>query len=56
MSELVSRFETTCWRRAESPEIGAAMGWNVKRVYNELFKARRSLTEWQARSAKDEER
>jgi RNA polymerase sigma-70 factor (ECF subfamily) len=36
-------------------EIGAAMGWNVKRVYNELFKARRSLTEWQARSAKDEE-
>ena len=37
-------------------EIGAAMGWNVKRVYNELFKARRSLVEWQARRAKDEER
>jgi hypothetical protein len=31
------------------------MGWNVKRVYNELFKARRSLIEWQARRAKDEE-
>ena len=36
-------------------EIGMAMGWNVKRVYNELFKARRSLNEWQARRAKDHE-
>jgi RNA polymerase sigma-70 factor, ECF subfamily len=34
-------------------EIGAAMGWNVKRVYNELFKARRALTEWQAQSAQE---
>jgi RNA polymerase sigma-70 factor (ECF subfamily) len=36
-------------------EIGTAMGWNVKRVYNELFKARRALNEWQARRAKDDE-
>ena len=36
-------------------EIGTAMGWNVKRVYNELFKARRALNEWQARRAKDNE-
>jgi RNA polymerase sigma-70 factor (ECF subfamily) len=34
-------------------EIGAAMGWNVKRVYNELFKARRALHEWHAQRAKD---
>jgi RNA polymerase sigma-70 factor (ECF subfamily) len=33
------------------PEIGQAMGWNVKRVYNELFKARRAVAEWQARNA-----
>jgi RNA polymerase sigma-70 factor, ECF subfamily len=32
-------------------EIGAAMGWNTKRVYNELFKARRAVVEWQARDA-----
>jgi DNA-directed RNA polymerase specialized sigma24 family protein len=31
-------------------EIGAAMGWNTKRVYNELFKARRAVAEWQTRS------
>jgi DNA-directed RNA polymerase specialized sigma24 family protein len=31
-------------------EIGAAMGWNTKRVYNELFKARRAVADWQARS------
>jgi RNA polymerase sigma-70 factor (ECF subfamily) len=37
-------------------EIGTAMGWNVKRVYNELFKARRALNEWQARRAKDNDR
>jgi RNA polymerase sigma-70 factor (ECF subfamily) len=30
-------------------EIGAAMGWSTKRVYNELFKARRAVAEWQAR-------
>jgi RNA polymerase sigma-70 factor (ECF subfamily) len=31
-------------------EIGAALKWNTKRVHNELFKARRALTEWQARN------
>jgi RNA polymerase sigma-70 factor, ECF subfamily len=31
-------------------EIGAAMGWNRKRVQNELFKARRSLAEWRDRN------
>jgi RNA polymerase sigma-70 factor, ECF subfamily len=36
------------------PEIGVAMGWNVKRVYNELFKARQTLLEWQARTAEEE--
>jgi RNA polymerase sigma-70 factor (ECF subfamily) len=34
-------------------EIGTAMGWNTKRVYNELFKARRALLEWQARHAEE---
>jgi RNA polymerase sigma-70 factor (ECF subfamily) len=34
-------------------EIGAAMGWNTKRVYNELFKARRALADWQARNAEE---
>jgi RNA polymerase sigma-70 factor (ECF subfamily) len=34
-------------------EIGTAMGWNTKRVYNELFKARRALIEWQARNAEE---
>jgi len=29
-------------------EIGAAMGWNPKRVYNELYQARCTLIEWQA--------
>ena len=32
-------------------EIGGAMGWNTKRVYNELFKARRAVAQWQARDA-----
>jgi RNA polymerase sigma-70 factor (ECF subfamily) len=35
-------------------EIGAAMGWNTKRVYNELYKARHAVFEWQARNEKDE--
>jgi RNA polymerase sigma-70 factor, ECF subfamily len=34
-------------------EIGAAMGWNLKRVYNELYKARRALADWQARDAEE---
>jgi RNA polymerase sigma-70 factor (ECF subfamily) len=32
-------------------EIGAAMGWNPVRVQNELSRARRTLIEWQRRSA-----
>jgi RNA polymerase sigma-70 factor (ECF subfamily) len=36
-------------------EIGAAMGWNNKRVENELYRARRALAEWQARNAKEGE-
>jgi RNA polymerase sigma-70 factor, ECF subfamily len=31
-------------------EIGQAMRWNEKRVNNELFKARRTLAEWQVRN------
>jgi RNA polymerase sigma-70 factor (ECF subfamily) len=37
-------------------EIAAAMGWNEKRVYNELFKARRTLVEWRQREADEGER
>jgi len=29
-------------------DIGATMGWNPKRVYNELYQARCTLIEWQA--------
>ena len=36
-------------------EIAAAMGWNEKRVYNELFKARRTLVEWRKREAQEGE-
>jgi RNA polymerase sigma-70 factor, ECF subfamily len=32
-------------------EIGTAMGWTAKRVYNELYHARCALAEWQARNA-----
>jgi RNA polymerase sigma-70 factor (ECF subfamily) len=34
-------------------EIGTAMGWNKKRVQNEMFKARRTLAEWRARSVEE---
>jgi RNA polymerase sigma-70 factor, ECF subfamily len=34
-------------------EIGKAMGWNTKRVYNELYKARHAVFEWQARNEKE---
>ena len=37
-------------------EIGAAMGWNRKRVQNELFRARRSLAEWRDRNRLGDER
>ena len=34
--------------RLDAAEIGAMMGWNPKRVYNELYQARCTLIEWQA--------
>jgi RNA polymerase sigma-70 factor, ECF subfamily len=34
-------------------EIGKAMGWNAKRVYNELYNARCALAQWQARNAEE---
>jgi RNA polymerase sigma-70 factor, ECF subfamily len=34
-------------------EIGRAMGWSLKRVYNELYNARCSLAEWQARNMEE---
>jgi RNA polymerase sigma-70 factor (ECF subfamily) len=35
-------------------EIATAVGWNQKRVYNELCQARCALTDWRRRSAEDE--
>lgn len=35
-------------------EIGAAMGWNAKKVENELYKARRALAAWREREERDE--
>jgi RNA polymerase sigma-70 factor, ECF subfamily len=35
-------------------EIAAAVGWNQKRVYNELCQARCALTDWRRRTAEDE--
>jgi RNA polymerase sigma-70 factor, ECF subfamily len=37
-------------------EIGAALGWNRKRVENELYRARRALLDWQIDQDKGEER
>jgi RNA polymerase sigma-70 factor (ECF subfamily) len=34
-------------------EIGAAMGWNEKRVENELYRARRALVLWRRREAEE---
>jgi RNA polymerase sigma-70 factor (ECF subfamily) len=34
-------------------EIGAALGWNEKRVENELYRARRALVEWRRRNAEN---
>ncbi len=34
-------------------EIAAALGWNDKKVQNELYKARRALTEWRERDARE---
>ena len=36
-------------------EIAIAMCWNEKKVYNELYKARRILAEWQRRDAAEGE-
>lgn len=36
-------------------EIAAAMRWNEKKVYNELYKARRVLADWQRRDAAEGE-
>jgi RNA polymerase sigma-70 factor, ECF subfamily len=49
---LVLLKEREGWSAAE---IAAAMGWNEKRVYNELFKARRTLIEWREREAEEGE-
>ena len=37
-------------------EIAQAFGWNEKRAYNELYKARRALVEWRRREAEEERR
>jgi RNA polymerase sigma-70 factor (ECF subfamily) len=37
-------------------EIAQAFGWNEKRAYNELYKARRALVEWRRRDAEEERR
>jgi RNA polymerase sigma-70 factor (ECF subfamily) len=36
-------------------EIAAALGWNEKRVGNELYRARRALVEWRRRDASEGE-
>jgi RNA polymerase sigma-70 factor (ECF subfamily) len=36
-------------------EIAAALRWNEKKVYNELYKARRVLADWQRRDAAEGE-
>ena len=37
------------------PEIAHAMRWKEKRVYNELYRARLTLAEWQRREAREGE-
>src|SRR5438034_9242831 len=39
------------WEGWSMAEIGALMGWNEDRVKNELYRARRSMVEWQRREA-----
>jgi RNA polymerase sigma-70 factor (ECF subfamily) len=39
------------WEGCSMAEIGALMGWNEDRVKNELYRARRSLVDWQRREA-----
>jgi RNA polymerase sigma-70 factor, ECF subfamily len=37
-------------------EIGAAMGWSVRRVQNELYRARRALADWRRHEAEEGEK
>jgi RNA polymerase sigma-70 factor, ECF subfamily len=43
------------WEGCSLAEVGAVMGWNETRVKNELYRARRSLAEWQRREAAEGE-
>jgi RNA polymerase sigma-70 factor (ECF subfamily) len=43
------------WEGCSVAEIGVVMGWNEKRVKNELYRARRSLILWQRREAAEGE-
>jgi RNA polymerase sigma-70 factor, ECF subfamily len=43
------------WEGCSMAEIGALMGWNEDRVKNELYRARRSLVDWQQREAAEGE-
>jgi RNA polymerase sigma-70 factor, ECF subfamily len=43
------------WEGCSLGEIGDVMGWNVTRVKNELYRARRSLAEWQRRETAEGE-
>jgi len=43
------------WEGYSLAEVGALMGWNETRVKNELYRARRSLAEWQRREAAEGE-
>lgn len=42
------------WEGYTLAEVGVVMGWNETRVKNELYRARRSLAEWQRREAEGE--
>jgi RNA polymerase sigma-70 factor, ECF subfamily len=48
---ILLRRELEGW---DVEEIGKAMGWNTKRVYNELYQARRAVIARQARNEKEE--
>jgi RNA polymerase sigma-70 factor, ECF subfamily len=43
------------WEGYSMTEVGAVMGWNEARVKNELYRARRSLAEWQRRETAEGE-
>ena len=44
------------WEGCSMAEIGALLGWNEDRVKNELYRARRSLIQWEQREAEGEHR